>query len=208
MTAIDLLAGKTPAAGLPDSLADNPQWRNFVKTISSSWDKYAKNISAPMMQWARVEVPQNNQTVFYPFSGPDFATVYQIFPNAHRYVMAARQNAAMPLDLGSLTPATTTHSLKLLTSAWQQFGNDGFLVIAVNVDRNRSDADAFLSKHPVDFQIVYDAAGKYAEQLGVHNMPTSFLIDRNGKVRMQHAGFRTTDRSALEHEIRDLLRSN
>ena len=128
MTAIDLLAGKTPAAGLPDSLADNPQWRNFVKTISSSWDKYAKNISAPMMQWARVEVPQNNQTVFYPFSGPDFATVYQIFPNAHRYVMAARQNAAMPLDLGSLTPATTTHSLKLLTSAWQQFGNDGFFV--------------------------------------------------------------------------------
>ena len=124
----DLLAGKTPATGLPDSLADNPQWQNFVKTISSSWEKYAKSISEPMMQWAKVEVPQNNQTVFYPFSGPDFATVYQIFPHASRYVMAARQNAAMPLDLESLTPAATTHSLKLLTSAWQQFGHDGFFV--------------------------------------------------------------------------------
>ena len=126
--AVDLLAGKTPETGLPDSLADNPQWKNFVKTISSSWEKYAQTISAPMMQWARVEVPQDNQTVFYPFSGPDFATVYQIFPNASRYVMAARQNAAMPLDLESLTPATTAHSLKLLTSAWQQFGHDGFFV--------------------------------------------------------------------------------
>ena len=126
--AVDLLAGKTPATGLPDSLADNPQWQNFVKTISSSWERYAKNISEPMMQWARVEVPQNNQTVFYPFSGPDFATVYQIFPNASRYVMAARQNAATPLDLQALTPATTAHSLKLLTSAWQQFGHDGFFV--------------------------------------------------------------------------------
>ena len=127
---------------------------------------------------------------------------------------------AAPLNLGALRGKVVyldfwaswcgpcAQSFPWMDGMQQQFGNDGFLVIAVNVDRNRSDADAFLSKHPVDFQIVYDAAGKYAEQLGVHNMPTSFLIDRNGKVRMQHAGFRTTDRSALEHEIRDLLRSN
>ena len=125
---VDLLSGKVPAAGLPASLADNPQWRTFVKTISTSWDKYVRNISEPMMHWAQLEVPQGHQTVFYPFSGPDFATVYQMFPHAQRYVMAARQNAAMPLDLESLTPANTAHSLKLLTSAWQQFGTDGFFV--------------------------------------------------------------------------------
>lgn len=125
---VELLAGKVPETGLPDALAENAQWQVFVKTISTSWEKYVKNISEPMMQWAQVEVPQNSPTVFYPFSGPDFATLYQMFPHARRYVMVARQNAAMPLDLESLTPANTTHSLKILTSAWQQFGNDGFFV--------------------------------------------------------------------------------
>ncbi|MCC7227668.1 MAG: hypothetical protein IT507_13365 [Burkholderiaceae bacterium] len=127
-TVVTLLSGQVPATGLPESLADNPQWPNFVKTISASWDKYVRNISEPMMRWAQIEVPQHNKTVFYPFSGPDFATVYQMFPQAQRYVMVARQNAAMPLDLGSLTPTNTTNSLKLLTSAWQQFGSDGFFV--------------------------------------------------------------------------------
>jgi len=172
---VALLSGKVPAAGLPESLADNPQWQNFVKTISASWDKYVRKISEPMMRWAQIEVPQHNQTVFYPFSGPDFATVYQMFPHAQRYVMVARQNAAMPLDLGSLTPTTTTHSLSLLTSAWQQFGSDGFFVTE------------YLDKYYHSSQPRIGASTFIATFLTLHGFEVNRFfpigVDENGNIR-------------------------
>jgi hypothetical protein len=37
-------------------------------------------------------------------------------------------------------------------------------------------------------------------------MPTSFLIDRSGKVRVRHAGFREKQRAGREEEIVALLK--
>ena len=83
---------------------------------------------------------------------------------------------------------------------------DGFVVLAVNMDQDRALADAFLKKTPVDFRIEYDAAGTMATQFGVQAMPTSFLIDRSGRVRIRHDGFREKQRAEREVEIQQLLK--
>lgn len=87
----------------------------------------------------------------------------------------------------------------------QSLGRDGFVVVAVNVDHDRADADRFLRELAPTFRIEYDAEGKLAEQYHVHGMPTSFLIDRDGKILLQHAGFRARDREELAGRIRALL---
>ena len=87
----------------------------------------------------------------------------------------------------------------------QDFGRDGFVVVAVNVDHERADADRFLRELAPAFRIVYDPEGTLAEKYHVHGMPTSFLIDRDGKVQLQHAGFRARDREELAGRIRALL---
>jgi hypothetical protein len=81
-----------------------------------------------MSQWSLAELPRISDTVFYPFSGPDFVTVYQLFPTAQRYVMMAMQNAERPLDLANIAPDLLEPSLGVLTSAWQHFGENGFYV--------------------------------------------------------------------------------
>ncbi len=85
------------------------------------------------------------------------------------------------------------------------FAKDGLVVVAVNVDHARSDATKFLSEFSPAFRIAYDPDGVTAEQYHVHGMPTSFLIDREGKIQLQHAGFRARDREELAGRIRALL---
>jgi cytochrome c biogenesis protein CcmG, thiol:disulfide interchange protein DsbE len=71
-------------------------------------------------------------------------------------------------------------------------------IVAINVDENRADADRFLKRYPAQFQLRFDASGKSAEQFEVKVMPSSFIIDSDGKVRMIHQGFRAKDEAALE----------
>jgi thiol-disulfide isomerase/thioredoxin len=85
-------------------------------------------------------------------------------------------------------------------------GGEGFVVVAVNLDQDRALADAFLNKVPVDFRVEFDAAGRIARQFGVQAMPTSFLIDRRGQVRVRHAGFRDKQRAERELQIQQLLK--
>ena len=88
----------------------------------------------------------------------------------------------------------------------KKHGADGLVVLAVNVDQDRKLADAFLSKTPAQFKIEYDPNGAVARQFDVQAMPTSFLIDRQGKVRIRHAGFKEKTRDSREKQIEQLLK--
>jgi thiol-disulfide isomerase/thioredoxin len=90
----------------------------------------------------------------------------------------------------------------------QKHGEEGLVVVAVNLDQDRALADAFLQKLPARFRIEYDQAGNLARQFGVQAMPTSFLVDRNGQVRIRHAGFREKQRAGREQEIEQLLKEH
>jgi cytochrome c biogenesis protein CcmG, thiol:disulfide interchange protein DsbE len=96
-------------------------------------------------------------------------------------------------------------SFPWMNSIQHEFSTQGFVVIAVNVDHERSDAEDFLRRFSPDFRITYDPLGTLAEQFHVKGMPTSVLIDRSGKVVNQHTGFRQADRGALRDQIRSLL---
>lgn len=77
----------------------------------------------------------------------------------------------------------------------------GLLVLAVNVDARRADADAFLARHPAQFALAFDPAGESARRFAIKGMPSSTLIDRQGQVLFVHRGFRTDEAAALESRI-------
>lgn len=62
-------------------------------------------------------------------------------------------------------------------------------IYAVNVDRDRRLADRFLSKVQVDLPIVWDNASMAMGQYDVLSMPTMFLLDANGTVKLRKVGY-------------------
>jgi thiol-disulfide isomerase/thioredoxin len=86
----------------------------------------------------------------------------------------------------------------------QQYGSQGLVVVTVNLDKNRAQADAFLKTVGVTLPVTYDSAGMLAKQYKVSDMPTSVILDRTGKVRFTHKGFflnKTTQYSAHVAQI-------
>ena len=85
------------------------------------------------------------------------------------------------------------------------YAAQGFEIVAVNLDKERKLADEFLKAVDVNFKVAFDESGESASRYKLRGMPSSYLIDREGKVYASHIGFRDNDKSELEQAIKDLL---
>ncbi len=88
------------------------------------------------------------------------------------------------------------------------YGSEGFKVIAINLDESRAKADKFLQQIPANFDVAFDPQGNTAEAYKIKAMPSSYLIDKNGKVVHANLGFRGNDEDELETKIRNLVRQS
>jgi len=96
-------------------------------------------------------------------------------------------------------------SFPWMNSMHRQLGKDGLVIVAVNMDQVRADADAFLKQYPAEFTVRFDPQGQLAQQYKVRGMPTSVLIGRDGKLLWTHEGFRSKDPASLEQSLRAAL---
>lgn len=96
-------------------------------------------------------------------------------------------------------------SLPLFNDMYKELGQYGLEILAVNVDENPEDGIGFITKFPVDYKVLADPKGTVAETYKVPGMPTSYLIDRLGVVRMVHVGFKEKDMVKIKGEIIKLL---
>lgn len=96
--------------------------------------------------------------------------------------------------------------MPLLNELNERYADAGFQVWGVNVDADRADADKLLAKIPVDFPVLFDGAGEVSKLYGVDAMPSSVFIDRDGKVREIHRGYRAGDEAEYKKIIKELIR--
>lgn len=109
------------------------------------------------------------------------------------------------LDFWASWCAPCQESFPWMQSLKRTYERDGLAVVAVNLDRRQGDADRFLAKQPVDFEVRFDPRGLMAEAFEVKGMPTSVIIDRHGTVRFTHIGFRPKDAPTYEAQLKLLL---
>jgi thiol-disulfide isomerase/thioredoxin len=84
------------------------------------------------------------------------------------------------------------------------YAGKGLVIVAVGVDESPSEFAAFVARHRPLFPTVHDTQHKLVAAVQVPTMPTSYLIDRSGKVRFVHPGFHG---DATERELRSEIDS-
>lgn len=87
----------------------------------------------------------------------------------------------------------------------QEYADQGFEILAVNLDKDRKLADEFLKEMEVNFMVAFDESGKTASDYRLRGMPSSYLIGRDGRVYASHIGFRDNDKNNLQQAIQNLL---
>lgn len=75
--------------------------------------------------------------------------------------------------------------------------------LGIAVDDTEKKAKEFMKKMGLTIPAGLDKTGKIKDAYGIYGMPTTFFIDKNGKVSYFHAGVVTEE--LLKHEIDKLL---
>jgi peroxiredoxin len=81
-------------------------------------------------------------------------------------------------------------------------------VVAVEATRDRERALRLIDENNLTYYLL-EAEGEenlVKEQFGIKWFPTSFLIDREGRIMMCHVGFHAGDEVKLEKEILSLVK--
>lgn len=121
-------------------------------------------------------------------------------------LLPALKGKVVLLDFWASWCEPCRQSFPWMSDLQKRYGENNFVVVAVNLDQDRKLAEQFLSSTPADFRVEYDPQGVLAEQFAVISMPTSVVIDRNGQVRERHRGFRLAQRVEREASISKLLK--
>jgi peroxiredoxin len=97
----------------------------------------------------------------------------------------------------------------------EQLGGSGLKVVAVSVDaapgainawgREGGDIRSFIAEQGITFEVLWDPSGEIETAYGLLGLPTTFLIDREGRIRERVTGWREWDTPANIAALRDFL---
>ena len=111
------------------------------------------------------------------------------------------QGKVVYLDFWASWCGPCKQSFPWMNELQRKYGARGLQVVAINLDARRSDADQFLQRNAAAFALAFDGRADSARRIGVKGMPTSLLLDGQGKVLYVHQGFRAEERAELEARV-------
>jgi len=103
--------------------------------------------------------------------------------------------------------APCRQSFPWMSEMSRKYGPNGLVILTVNLDKDPQLADEFLSEFPqIHLPVIHDPSAGLAMKWKVQGMPYSFLLDREGKLRHTHRGFRSGEIAEYERHIAELTR--
>jgi peroxiredoxin len=143
-------------------------------------------------------------------------------PQDKRSVIAP--DFALPSLAGSTVRLSDHHGRVILLNFWatwcppcraempsmgklyQAYRDRGLVILAVSTDRTgRSVVESFVRERGVTFPILLDPEGESFAEYGGRGLPTSFLVDRRGRIVSTEVGAQNWDSTAARMVVETLL---
>jgi cytochrome c biogenesis protein CcmG/thiol:disulfide interchange protein DsbE len=98
--------------------------------------------------------------------------------------------------------------LPRLEPLYQKYKDKGLTVVAVEAQGDTEGATTFINENNLTYACLENGEGEgdvVRSLFGVRSFPTSYIIDRQGRIMFYHLGFDEGDEAKLEKEILQLL---
>lgn len=118
------------------------------------------------------------------------------------------QGKIVYLDFWASWCSPCKDSFPWMNAMQEKYAKDDVVFIAINVDRNKSDAKKFLAQTPANFTLAFDSQGKTPKAYEVMGMPSAYIIDKKGRILHSHIGFNHSDKSSYEGHIIDAIKNH
>ncbi len=96
--------------------------------------------------------------------------------------------------------------LPRLEPLWNKYRDKGLSIIAIEATGDRERAVKFIEENKLTYHMLEADEDKLIikKKFGVKWFPTSYLIDREGRILICHVGFSAGDEEELEKEIQKI----
>ena len=93
-----------------------------------------------------------------------------------------------------------------LNRLYEKYRAAGFVLLGVNVDDDPANALGVAGTFGVKFPMLLDTDKQVSKLYDLATMPSTVLIDRDGKVRYLHRGYKPGTELEYDQQIRTLLK--
>lgn len=96
--------------------------------------------------------------------------------------------------------------MPLLEKLHNKYAGLGFSVMGVNVEENNTEAKGIVKKEKLTFPVLFDTENKVSQLYQVSAMPSTVIIDRDGKIRYIHQGYKPGDEKTYYSWVKRLIK--
>ena len=93
-----------------------------------------------------------------------------------------------------------------LNRIYEKYRSAGFVLLGVNIDEDPRQAVALATRMGLKFPVLLDTDKAVSRRYALDSMPGTVIIDRDGKVRHVHKGYREGVEATYDAQIRALVK--
>jgi thiol-disulfide isomerase/thioredoxin len=137
----------------------------------------------------------------------DFSTCkVQTLGQTPTSVKEAFKGRVLILDFWASWCSPCKESLPFYEELNKRYGSQGLQILAVSVDDEVTDASEFVANKKFSFQFLWDKNRELSKRLKLQAVPTTLILDRNGKVLYREQGFVKSTKVKIEQELSKALK--
>jgi peroxiredoxin len=136
-------------------------------------------------------------------AAPDFTLRTMSGPNMR---LAEQRGRVVMVNFWATWCGPCRQEMPQLDRLYQKYKSSGFMLLGVNVDDDTRKAADVAGKLGVSFPVLLDTDKAVSKLYDLSTMPSTVLIDRDGKVRYVHRGYLTGYEDNYDKQIRELLK--
>ena len=87
----------------------------------------------------------------------------------------------------------------------QRYKNKGLKVLLINLKEEKDGVTSFIKNENYSSTVLLDREGEVAQKYSVYGIPTSFILDKKGKVVLNRTGSLAWSSSTMKSLLSDLI---
>ena len=136
-------------------------------------------------------------------AAPDFTLRSMDGPNLR---LAEQRGRVVMVNFWATWCGPCRQEMPHLNKLYDKYRDSGFVLLGVNIDDNVRTATDLAAKLGLRFPVLLDTDKTVTRLYDMGSMPATVLIDREGKVRHLHRGYRDGYELTYDSQVRALLK--
>jgi peroxiredoxin len=136
-------------------------------------------------------------------AAPDFTLRSMGGPNVR---LAEQRGRVVMVNFWATWCGPCRQEMPHLNKLYDKYRDSGFVLLGVNIDDNANKATELAAKLGLKFPVLLDTDKLVSRLYDMGSMPATVLIDREGKVRHLHHGYRDGYELTYDNQVRALLK--